>query len=92
MMKIDSRYKLHQVAGEWILMLLGEAGGEPTRVIAFNETSVELWRTFEGREFDRQDVMDYLYSHYDVEMNQARMDANLWVDTLLKYGVVQRDS
>lgn len=88
-MRIDPRYKLRQVADEWILMLLGEAGGELTRVIAFNETSRALWCAFQGCDFEPKEVADWLCKHYDVEPARAEGDARRWIETLKRYGVVR---
>ena len=84
-MRIDPKFRLHQVAGQQILILLG---GAKNHVMDFNDTSVFLWENLKEREFELEDVVRLLTKGYDVERSQARRDATQWVLQLQKYGII----
>lgn len=88
-MRIDDRYKLRCVAKEQVLLVQGTVGGEMTKVIAFNDTSVLLWDTFRGKDFTVSDVVSKLMAEFEVSEEIARRDADHWVDLLKGYGVIK---
>ena len=88
-MRINQQFKLRKVAGEDVLLIQGQVGGEMSKVIAFNETSVLLWNNFVGKDFEVVDVVACLTETFDVDNVTAMQDANDWVQMLQNYGVIQ---
>jgi len=70
-------------------MVQGTVGGELTKVIAFNDTSVMLWNTFIGIDFETSDVMSKLMNEFEVSEEIASRDADQWVNLLKCYGVIK---
>lgn len=88
-MKIKEHYKLHNVSeDEYILMLQGEGQVDLTNMIMFNASSAYLWNCIVGKEFTVQDVTNLLLEEYEVEEQVAADDAAVFVDNLIKAGVL----
>lgn len=87
-MKIDSRFKLQNVAGERLLLLQGKVDGDMTKVISFNESAVEMWNALQNRDFEVEDAAKVLTDNYDVSPEVALKDAQAWIDVLKEKGVI----
>lgn len=81
-MKINTSYKVRNVAGENIVLLQGKMGGDMTRVVAFNETALLLWNELFGKDFTLEDATRVLTEHYDVDETTAAVDAERWIQDL----------
>ena len=81
-MKINTNYKVRNVAGENIVLLQGKMGGDMTRVVAFNETALLLWNELFGKDFTAADAARVLTEHYDVDETTAEVDAERWIQNL----------
>jgi len=44
-MKIKEQYKVREMAGEHVVIMQGQAGGEMTRIVSLNSTSLYLWQS-----------------------------------------------
>lgn len=87
-MRINPKFKLRNLAGESVLFLQGEVEGETSKLMAFNEASVLLWDNFCNKDFETEDVANFILSEYDIDEQTARKDAQEWVDVLRKHGVL----
>lgn len=87
-MKINPEYKLRMLAGESVLFLQGEVDGKTSKLMTFNEASVLLWNNFCDKDFETEDVANFILSEYDIDVQTARKDAEEWVEVLRKYGVL----
>ncbi len=81
-MKIDSKYKMREMAGEHVVVIQGRYGADMTRIISFNPTSLYLWEQLQGVEFETEDVVRLLCEHYGVEPEVALRDAEAWIEQL----------
>lgn len=81
-MKILPKYKVRRVADENIVLVQGANPGDMTTVVALNETSLYLWNSLCGRDFELADVVSLLTERYDVDKATAEKDAHQWVETL----------
>ena len=87
-MKINSGYKLREVAGEAIIVNQGTVGVDMTRIISLNSSATLLFQELVGKDFSLQDVALILMEHYGIGEEQASVDAAKWVDGLKNCGVV----
>ena len=87
-MRINSRYKLRNLAGESVLFLQGEVDGETSKLMTLNEASVLLWNNFCNKDFETEDVVNFILSEYDIDEQTARKDAQEWVEVLRNNGVL----
>ena len=88
-MKILSRYKVRRVADEDIVLVQGRNPGDMTTVIALNETSLYLWNSLYGHDFELTDVVRLLMERYDVDETTASSDAQKWVETLKQNNILE---
>ena len=81
-MKINPIFKVRDVAGEHVLLLPGDNGGDMSKVVAFNESAFLLWNTLMGQDFQHEDAAHVLLEYYDVDEATAKADATKWIKVL----------
>jgi hypothetical protein len=87
-MKINTDYKLREVAGETIVVNQGTTGGDMTRSISLNASAKLLYEQLAGKDFGVEDAARVLMDHYGIGEAQALKDAEAWIEALKKCGVV----
>ena len=87
-MKIDSKVKVRNIAGENVVIMQGRLGADLTRIIQLNGSSQWLLEQLAEREFEVADVVALLTSRYDVDEQTATADAQKWVDQLRKHKMI----
>ena len=88
-MKINSNYKIREVAGETIVVNQGTTGMDMTRIISLNASAKLLYESFSEKVFPLEDVAAVLVSTYGLTQEQALKDAQLWVEALQKCKVIE---
>lgn len=88
-MKLKEGLKIREIAREKVIMLQGRTSADMTRLVSLNDTSEYLWHSLEGRDFTTETVTELLLEKYDVERDRAAADAAVWVDKLLKAGLIE---
>ena len=79
---------MRNLAGESVLFLQGEVDGETSKLMTFNEASVLLWNNFCNKDFETEDVVNFILSEYEIDEQTARKDAQEWVEVLRNNGVL----
>ena len=87
-MKIDSKIKVRDIAGEKVVIMQGRLGTDLTRIIQLNGSSEWLLEQLAGRDFEVADVVELLTSRYDVDEQTATADAAKWVEQLRENKIV----
>lgn len=87
-MKINTKYKVRQVAGENIVLVQGRNPGDMTSVVAFNDSSLYLWNSLLDKDFEIEDVVSLLTERYEVDEAVAAKDAESWIKTLEERGML----
>lgn len=87
-MKIDSRKKIRDVAGEHILIMQSGGLADMTRVVALNESALHLYDLLKGREFGEEDVVRLMLDEYEVDEATARRDAAEWLESMKNEGLI----
>ncbi len=88
-MKISPKFKLRTIAGQNVIIMQGKYGGDMTRIISLNETSLFLWNMFHDREFTSFDVIDTLLNEYGIDMETAATDGQAWCSKLVECGLIE---
>ena len=88
-MKIKPQYKVHHVADEDIVLVQGRNPGDLTTVIALNSTSLFLWNSLAGRQFELPDVVDLLVRRFEVSTDRASADAQQWIYQLRQSNILE---
>ena len=87
-MKIKEGLILREVAGNYIVVAVGDAVKTFNGVINLNETGAFLWRNLsEGK--DEQGLVDALLGEYEVSEDVARADVKKFIDKLTGAGLVK---
>ena len=87
-MKINSNFKIREVAGETIVVSQGKADVDMTRIISLNSSAKLLYETLAGKEFTLEDAANVLSETYGITTEVALKDAQVWVDALQKCGII----
>lgn len=88
-MKINSNYKLRQVAGETIVVNQGTTGVDMTRIISLNASAKHLYETLQGTDFMVEDVAGILETTYGIGHEQAMADGAKWVEALRSCKIIE---
>ena len=87
-MRINSNYKLREIAGETIIVNQGKEGVDMTRIISLNSSAKLLYKQLVGKEFTLEEAAQVLVETYGIDSELAMTDAGKWVDALKKYNVI----
>ena len=86
-MKIKDGFILREVAGNYIVVAVGERVKEFNGVINLNETGAFLWKALE-KDIDVAGLKNALLSEYDVDEAIAQKDAETFVNKLTEAGLI----
>ncbi len=90
-MKIKQNIKIHEVAGEHIVMRVGDGKkADMTTVIAFNPSALLLMDRLCGRDFTVEDAVRVLTDKYEVDEATARKDAEGWIAEMANNGMMEQ--
>lgn len=87
-MKIKPEFMLHQIGEEYIVMHDGSTNVDFSRIINLNRTAAYLWRRFRDKDFDADALTAALTERYDVVPEQARRDAEAFIQSLQRCGIL----
>ena len=88
-MKINQNYKIHEIAGETIVVNQGTANVNMTRIISLNASARLLYQTLAEQDFTVEDAAKVLVDTYGIDNERALKDAGKWVDSLKQCGVIE---
>lgn len=88
-MRINTHYKLREIAGETIVVNQGAGGMDMTRIISLNASAKRLYEALAGTDFTLDDAARVLTETYGIDNNQARTDASRWAESLKGCGVIE---
>ena len=87
-MKIKPEFMLHQIGEEYIVMHDGSTNVDFSRIINLNRTAAYLWQRFRDIDFDANTLTAALTERYDVAPEQARRDAEAFIQSLQRCGIL----
>lgn len=87
-MKIKKDFVLRQVAGNWVVLPLAAETVNFSGMLSLNDAGAFLWRVLE-QESSVDTLVDALTSEYNVSGEQARADAEEFVEKLVQAGCVE---
>ena len=88
-MKINSNYKIREVAGETIVVNQGTAEVNMTRIISLNASARLLYESLANKDFTLEDAAQILSDTYGIPAEVAKKDAQVWVEALQKCGIIE---
>ncbi|MBQ4916899.1 MAG: PqqD family peptide modification chaperone [Muribaculaceae bacterium] len=88
-MKISSKYKFREIAGEVIAVNQGTSNIDITQIISLNSSAYVLYKEFADKKFTTQDVIDSLIRIYNITPVEATLGAQTWVDSMIKCHIIE---
>lgn len=88
-MRIKQGYKIRNIAGESVIVSVGNLNVNLTKVISLNPTSVWLWERLGDESFDAEKAASLLTDNYEVGYDDALRDAAAWIDSLREAGLIE---
>ncbi|MGN1191878.1 MAG: PqqD family protein [Dorea sp.] len=89
-MKVNKEFVLREIAGDYIIIPVGETVLEFNGLITVNEVGVSIWKMLQNEiTFDR--IVQNILDEYEVEENVAREDVREFLDTLIAGGILTED-
>ena len=88
-MRINQEYKVREILGDNVVVMLGRYGVDMTKIISLNESALMLWNALYDKEFEAKDVVALLLDRYEVEESQAKADAQKCIDTLKECKLIE---
>lgn len=89
-MKIIKDVVFRTVAGESMLVPVGETVGEFNGIFTLSETGAEIWRGIESG-LCEEEIVQKLLGEFDTDEKTAREDADAFLEKLCSMGLLQRD-
>lgn len=87
-MKIKNGYLLREVAGNYIVVPVGEGTMNFSGVINLNEVGAFLWKALES-DISEEELTDKLLGEYDIDKATAVNDIKEFVDKLRGEGILE---
>ncbi len=87
-MKIKDGFILREVAGNYIVVAVGEAVKSFNGVINLNETGAFLWKILQTGG-DEQSLISALLSEYEVSEEIAKRDVQTFITKLTEAGLIK---
>lgn len=87
-MKIKENYVMREVAGQAIVIAIGEESKHFKGMINLNQTGSDVWRYME-KGLDLNEIARKIAEKYEVDENTAAQDIKKMMDRLYKAGVLE---
>lgn len=89
-MKIKDGFELRKVCGENIIIAHGVDNIDFTKVITLNESAAMLWNAVQGKEFQKEELVEMLLKEYEVDSQTAQNDVDALVNSWVEAGLVAK--
>lgn len=87
-MKLKSGFLCREVAGQWVVVPLGERVVEFNGIMTLSESGALLWRNMLS-EIQEDDLVEIVLKEYIVDEESARVDVREFVASLRENGLVE---
>lgn len=88
-MKIKENYVMREVAGQEIVIAIGEESGRFKGMINLNRTGRDVWTCLKNG-MDLNETVKKIVDKYEVDSNIVAQDVEKMVDKLYKVGVLEK--
>ena len=87
-MKLNKNFVLRNIAGESMLIPVGEASGKVNGIISLNGSGVLIWNAL-SENFDRDLAARKLTEEYEVGFDKALEDVDAFIGRMSELGLVE---
>ena len=86
-MKMKSGFVMREVAGQYVVIAIGEASKSFHGMIKLNSTGKDIWEGLESG-FEEQQIVDLLMDKYQVSKEQVREDVQEFLKQMKEVGIL----
>ena len=87
-MKIKNGFVVRSIAGESVVVALGESSKNFNGIIKLNDTGRFIWdKLSQGTEME--ELVEAILSEYEIDRETAEADARVFVDTLMGANIIE---
>lgn len=87
-MKISSEYIIRDIAGDYIIVPIGQAAFDFQGLITVNEIGVYIWKLLQENEMSFNDLILNILDEYDVSREIAIKDTIEFLNQLIKHKIL----
>lgn len=87
-MKISNKFVVREIAGEFIIVAVGQSTIDFNGIITVNDVGKFLWEHMQ-EEFTVEELVDKLMNEYEVDVNTATADVNEFVGRLKNNNILK---
>lgn len=89
-MKIKEDFMLRNIAGDWIVVPMGERLAEFNGMIKLNESGAFIWKLLETGAA-RDEIIATMLKEYDVDAETASAEADMFLEKLTEAHILEAD-
>ena len=86
-MKINENFLLRDIAGQKVVLPVGEAAEQFNGMIRLNDTGIYLWTLLE-QDTTEDALLSAMLQDYEIDEETARADIRRFVETLRRAGIL----
>ncbi len=87
-MKIKEGFMLREVAGQWLVVPLGERVVEFSGIMTLSESGAVLWRKME-QDVSSEEMIATILAEYNVDEETAKTDVLEFIDKLREKSLIE---
>ena len=87
-MKINGEFVLREIAGEYILVPIGNSAMEINGMITLNEVGVFIWNKLQG-ECTREELLKAVLDVFEIDEENAKSDLDEFLQQLKAANLIQ---
>lgn len=88
LMKISKEFAMREIAGNYIVIPVGEKSMDFNAMITLNETGAFLWKQLE-EEKNEQELLNLMLEEYEIDDKTAEADLEKFVEKLDAAGILE---
>ncbi|MDR3011432.1 MAG: PqqD family protein [Sphingobacterium sp.] len=89
-MKLRSDLVLRTIGSDHLIVDPSQDMVDLSTVYTLNITAAWLWEQLKGKEFNIDSIVELLCENYDVDMDQAKSDAEILLQDFQKQGLLEK--
>lgn len=90
-MKISSNYVIREIAGDYIIVPIGQAVFDFQGLITVNEIGAFIWKLLQENDLTLNEIETAIKDEYEVEPSIVKKDVIDFLNQLIKYRILLND-
>ena len=86
--KLKEGFMLREIAGQWVVIPIGERVVEMSGIISLTETGALIWKELE-QNASIDDIIKKIVSEYDIDVETAKANAASFLESIKEKGLIE---